>query len=135
VNVGEDGSTALAAALGGAGIAVEAGVWSPGDVARLGGVPVDRVLIEILETPAFGAVAAADRLLDRLDRAGVSAPRLLHGEQEACWPLVAHAGRLGLPTRIGLEDTLVTDDGRPAADNAELVRRALALWSAQRERR
>ena len=135
VNVGEDGFAALAAVLAGAGIGVEAGVWSPGDVARLGGVPVDRILIEILQTPAADAVAAADRILARLDEAGLTAPRLLHGEEEACWPLVAHAGRLGLPTRIGLEDTLVTDDGRPAADNAELVRRALALRSAQRGRR
>ena len=47
---------------------------------------------------------------------------LLHGEEDACWPLVRHAGRLGLPTRIGLEDTLVLPDGTPAGDNAELVR-------------
>jgi hypothetical protein len=36
----------------------------------------------------------------------VSEPRLLHGEDSACWPLIAHAGRLKLPTRVGLEDTL-----------------------------
>lgn len=132
VNVGEDGFAELAALLRGAGVGVEAGVWSPRDAERLGGVPVDRILIEILDTPAADAVAAADAVLDRLD---VTGPRLLHGEQDACWPLIAHAGRLGLPTRIGLEDTLVTDDGRPATGNADLVRRALRVWTAQRERR
>jgi len=132
---GEPGFAGLAALLSGAGIGVEAGVWSPADAGRLAGVPVDRVLVEVLDAPAAGAVAAADRILARLDERGVTAPRLLHGEQQACWPLIGHAGRLGLPTRIGLEDTLVTDDGRAAADNAALVRRALRLWEAQRERR
>jgi uncharacterized protein (DUF849 family) len=135
VNAGEEGFAQLAVALDRAGVDVEAGVWSTGDAARLGGVPVARILIEVLDTPSAGAVAAADRIIERLDRLGVAGPRLLHGEREACWPLVAHAGRLGLPTRIGLEDTLVTDDGRPAADNAALVRRALQVWSAQRVRR
>jgi hypothetical protein len=83
-----------------------------------------------MNTPAVRAVAAADAILARLDAAGVRAPRLLHGEEEACWPLVAHAGRLGLPTRIGLEDTLVAPDGFPAADNAALVRAALTLLPA-----
>ncbi|MEU8234819.1 3-keto-5-aminohexanoate cleavage protein [Actinoplanes sp. NPDC048967] len=132
VNVGEDGFAELVTLLRGAGVGVEAGVWSPRDAERLDGVPVDRILIEILGTPAADAVAAADAVLDRLEATG---PRLLHGEQDACWPLIAHAGRLGLPTRIGLEDTLVTDDGRPATGNADLVRRALRVWTAQRERR
>jgi uncharacterized protein (DUF849 family) len=132
VNVGEDGFAELVALLRAAGVGVEAGVWSPRDAERLVGVPVDRILIEILDTPAADAVAAVDAILDRLE---VTGPRLLHGEQDACWPLIAHAGRLGLPTRIGLEDTLVTDDGRPATGNADLVRRALRVWTAQRERR
>jgi uncharacterized protein (DUF849 family) len=135
VNVGEQGFAELAALLGGTGIAVEAGVWSPADAERLAGVPVGRVLIEVLHASAADAVAAAEEILARLDARGVTAPRLLHGEQQACWPLIGHAGRLGLPTRIGLEDTLVTDDGRVATDNAELVRRAARLWEAQRARR
>jgi uncharacterized protein (DUF849 family) len=43
---------------------------------------------------------------------------------------VAHAGRLGLPTRIGLEDTTVGPAGEPVTDNADLVRRALTVWTA-----
>jgi uncharacterized protein (DUF849 family) len=135
VNVGEGGFAELAALLDRAGIGVEAGVWSAGDAELLGGVPVERVLIEVLDAPAAGAVAAADRILHRLDRLGVAGPRLLHGERAACWPLIGHAGRLGLPTRIGLEDTLVCDDGRVAVDNAALVRRALRVWQAQRASR
>ena len=130
VNVHEDEFTRTVAAVRDAGVAVEAGVWSTDDADVLAGVPVDRVLIEVLRTPAADAVPAADLILRRLDRHDVAGPRLVHGEDEACWPLVRHAGRLGLPTRIGLEDTLVDETGAPAVDNADLVRRALALWSA-----
>ena len=83
----------------------------------------------LVDTPADpGPVAAADALWTPSNRAGWTGPRLLHGEQDACWPLIEHAGRLGLPTRIGLEDTLVRADGSPAEDNADLVRLGLAAW-------
>jgi uncharacterized protein (DUF849 family) len=87
------------------------------------------VLVEIIGGTATDAVPSADAVLCRLDELCVAVPRLLHGEEAACWPLVAHAGRLGLPTRIGLEDTLVGPDGEAVADNAELVRLALAAWN------
>jgi len=87
-----------------------------------------RVLVEVVGAIRSMAVAAADAILDRLDETGCRLPRLLHGEEAACWPLVGHAGRLGLPTRIGLEDTLVGPRGEPVAGNADLVRLALAAW-------
>jgi uncharacterized protein (DUF849 family) len=129
VNVGEDGFAELVGELGPAGIDVEVGVWSPADVEvfAAAGLPVLRILVEVIGAAAFDAIGAADAILLGLDKAGVAGPRLLHGEGDACWPLIAHAGRLGLATRIGLEDTLVNPDGTPAVDNADLVRRALAL--------
>jgi uncharacterized protein (DUF849 family) len=54
-------------------------------------------------------------------------PVLLHGEDGSAWPVLRHAVRLGLDTRVGLEDTLVLPDGRPAPDNAALVRAALGV--------
>jgi uncharacterized protein (DUF849 family) len=68
-------------------------------------------------------------MLACLGAAGVTAPIVLHGEGESCWPLVAHAGLLGLATRIGLEDVLAGPRGEPVADNAELVRLALVEWT------
>jgi uncharacterized protein (DUF849 family) len=129
VNVSEDGFAELVGELGPAGIDVEAGVWSPADVEVFAAahLPVLRILVEVVGAPAFDAIGAADAILQGLDKAGVAGPRLLHGEGDACWPLIAHAGRLGLATRIGLEDTLVNPDGTTAVDNADLVRRALAL--------
>jgi uncharacterized protein (DUF849 family) len=128
VNVGEEGFAQLVETLRRAGIGAEAGVWSVADAGRVSAVPLLRVLVEIIDTPAGSAVPAADAILARLDTAGVRLERLVHGENEACWPLIAHAGRLGLPTRIGLEDTLTAPDGGPATDNAGLVRAALAIW-------
>ncbi|MFI9593975.1 3-keto-5-aminohexanoate cleavage protein [Nonomuraea sp. NPDC052265] len=84
-----------------------------------------RILVEVIDAPYEEAVPRAAAVLDRLK--GSPAPRLLHGEGPATWPLVAEAVRLGLATRIGLEDTLLDPDGGTAADNAGLVRRALAL--------
>lgn len=133
VNVGEAGFAELVETLHRAGVAVEAGVWSTADAERLaafGGAGWTRVLVEVVDGAAGAATATADAILARLDALGVAGPRLLHGEQETCWPLVAHAGRLGLPTRNGLEDTVVGPDGEPAAGNADLVRQALAVWTA-----
>ena len=90
--------------------------------------------MEIIDVPAAGAVTAADGILGRLDELGVTVPRLLHGEQRACWPLVAHAGRLGLPTRIGLEDTVVGPDGAAVSGNAELIQLALEILAASARR-
>lgn len=129
VNAGEAGFAEAVAVLAGAGIGVEAGVQAPAEVRRLGGVPLIRVLIEIMDTGAEQAVAAAEAILAELDRAGVTAPLLLHGEEAACWPLVRHAGRLGLPGRMGLEDTLLDEHGAAATSNADLVRQALAVWT------
>jgi uncharacterized protein (DUF849 family) len=76
--------------------------------------------------PGARAISTAGQILRRLDHLAVTAPRL-HGEQDSCWPLLMHASKLGLPTRVGLEDTLTGPDGRPATGNAHLVQLALAL--------
>ena len=81
-----------------------------------------------LDGPAGTAIDRADQILAELDRSGAREPRLLHGEGDACWPLVAHAGALGLPSRIGLEDTLTGPYGEAVTGNAELVRLGLAAW-------
>jgi uncharacterized protein (DUF849 family) len=134
VNLSEPGWARLCGVLASAGIAAEAGVWSVADADQLaaGGESVGwlRVLVEIIGVPADNAVAAADEVLQRLDELNATTPRLLHGEGPACWPLVAHAGTIGLPTRIGLEDTTARPDGSAVSGNAELVRLALQIWTA-----
>ena len=133
VNVAEVGFGELAEVLQRAGIGVEVGVWSTADALALadsGAAGWTRILVEIIGGTPETAIARADAVLARLDEIGVPGPRLLHGEEAACWPLVAHAGRLGLPTRVGLEDTLVGPNGEPVVDNADLVAQALGVWAA-----
>lgn len=132
LNLSENGWQELAALLDGAGIDVEAGVWSVRDVDLAATeAPVDwlRILLEISDATAAEATGRADEILTRLEDLRVRAPILLHGEGDSCWPLVSHAGRLGLATRIGLEDVLAGPRGEPVADNAELVRLALVEWT------
>jgi uncharacterized protein (DUF849 family) len=136
VNVSEDGWAGVVRSLGVAGIAAEAGVWSVTDVqvlaravegGALAALPL-RILIEVMGVPASSAPQVAEDILRALDDSPLGGlPRLLHGEGDGCWPLVAQAAREGLLTRIGLEDTTAGPDGQPVSGNAELVRLALAV--------
>jgi uncharacterized protein (DUF849 family) len=134
VNIGEPGSADLPGLLQSLGIAAEAGVWSVADAALLAAAEPTagwlRILVEILDAPPATAPVTASEILHHLGTLGVAAPVLLHGEGQSCWPLIAHAGALGLPTRIGLEDTTCGPDGSPVSGNAELIRLALQTWAA-----
>jgi uncharacterized protein (DUF849 family) len=121
VNLSEDGAEAVMWALLEAGIGIEAGVWSVEDAERLAAIEpaprLVRVLVEVME----GGPAEAAAIEAALDDLGVEGPRLIHGEDDACWPVLAHARRSGRDARVGLEDTLVLPEGRPAPGNAALV--------------
>jgi uncharacterized protein (DUF849 family) len=134
VNLSEPGFAELAGELAGAGIGVEAGVWSVADAGRLDAVGSAhwdgwlRVLVEIIDVPAESCIEEASRVLAAVQGSGLDRPVLLHGEGDACWPLIRLAGRLGLTTRIGLEDVVTSPDGEPVRDNADLVTLALREW-------
>jgi uncharacterized protein (DUF849 family) len=131
VNLSEDGWQELARALAAAGVAAEAGVWSVDDADQAARQPPPggwlRILVEI---PPDQAPDQAEPILARLAAGGAGGPVLLHGEDGNCWPLIARAGRLGLPTRIGLEDVTAGPSGEPVTGNGELVRLAGAIWDA-----
>jgi uncharacterized protein (DUF849 family) len=162
VNWHEPGAEEVAAALIDRGIGVEAGIWSGTDgTARFAASPlapkVLRILAEVTDTCADTAEQTARALLSALDTALPQAlgpsptlgfaraggppragryphrPVLLHGEDGGAWPVLRLAGRLGLATRIGLEDTLVMPDGERAVSNAQLVAEGLSQYGwAQR---
>lgn len=130
VNWHEPGSEELAQLLLSRGIGVEIGIfhaeaadsWAASAVAS-------HCLRVMIELGADGTTETADDLLERIQRAGSPAPILLHGLDDSCWPLLAHAGVRGLQTRIGLEDTVLLPDGSTAPGNAELVS---AAWEILR---
>ncbi|WP_030322296.1 3-keto-5-aminohexanoate cleavage protein [Streptomyces sp. NRRL B-3229] len=135
VNWHEPGAESVAAALIERGVGVEAGIWSGTDAAaRFARSPLGprvlRVLAEVTDTEA--AETAAHRLLAGLGPAH-GRPVLLHGEDAGAWPVLRLAGRLGLATRVGLEDVLVLPDGQRALSNAQLVSEGLVQYGcAQR---
>ena len=130
VNLSEEGATLVIEALLEAGIGVEAGIWTPGDAERLAAsgfaTRVARVLVEIVH-PTHDPVRDAMAIQETLSRLGIEGPILVHGEEEATWPVMRHAKVLGYDTRIGLEDTLYLPDGSVATSNSALVEAAMAL--------
>ena len=131
VNLSEEGAAEVMRTLLDAGIGIEAGVWSVEDAQRLAacglGDRVTRVLIEPVDISAGDAVTLVDQIHATLDRLGLSAPRLQHGDGEATWVLLRDAIRRGIDTRIGLEDTVDGPDGARADGNEALVRAARGL--------
>jgi uncharacterized protein (DUF849 family) len=133
VNLSEEGAVEVMRTLLAAGIGIEAGVWTPRDAETLVGCGladrVTRVLVEPREAQAGrnDVIPMADAIHEILDRAGVRAPRLQHGDGELTWILIEDAVRRGLDTRVGFEDTLYLADGRRAGSNADLVTAARNL--------
>jgi uncharacterized protein (DUF849 family) len=132
VNWHEPGAEEIAVHLLDMGVGVEAGIWSGTDgAARFAlsplGPRVLRVLAEVTDPDPATAGASARALLAELGTA-FGRPVLLHGEEGGTWPVLRLAVRLGLATRVGLEDTLLLPDGRPAASNAQLVAEAVSQW-------
>ncbi|MFD0385644.1 3-keto-5-aminohexanoate cleavage protein [Streptomyces stramineus] len=130
VNWHEDGATEVATALLDRGVGIE-GIYSGTPAARrfLSWPHADRVLrvlAEITDTSPQTAVRAAADLLDEL-RPGATSPILLHGEDDAAWPVLQLAASRRLDTRIGLEDVLRLPDGTPAESNADLVHAARGI--------
>jgi uncharacterized protein (DUF849 family) len=134
VNWHEAGAEAVAGQLLAMGVDVEAGIWSGTDgAARFAASPLGpavlRVLAEVTAPDPATAEASARALLTELGQAH-GRPVLLHGEEAGTWPVLRLAGRLGLATRIGLEDTLVLPDGDLASGNAQLVTEGLVQYGA-----
>ncbi|MEO1061284.1 MAG: 3-keto-5-aminohexanoate cleavage protein [Actinomycetota bacterium] len=132
VNLAEPGAAEIAEVLLDHGVAVEAGLWSVDDVARLDAAGLaDRCRRFLVETvsgePPEAAGSLATVMLAALDGLGASGDRLVHGSGRSTWSVLELAGRLGHATRIGLEDTRRLPDGRQAESNAALVATAVRL--------
>ena len=138
VNVSEMGAAEVIETLIGAGIRVEAGVWTVKDVEWLAasglGDRLTRILVEpgelqLLdsEDKALGAIDLVEDIHEALDGFGLTVRRLQHGDGEVTWALLADAIRRDLDTRIGLEDTLHGPNGDLTSGNEVLVRAARGL--------
>ncbi|HYY20348.1 MAG TPA: 3-keto-5-aminohexanoate cleavage protein, partial [Thermoleophilaceae bacterium] len=130
-NQGERGIAELCEHLIGRGVGIEAGLLSvaeAGDFERSGlaGRCV-RALVEPLDAEPERAVAHAAAIEAILVDAGIRLEQVHHGDGLASWAVADRALSRGHGIRTGLEDTTVLPDGRPAPDNATLVRAAAAM--------
>jgi uncharacterized protein (DUF849 family) len=132
VNFHEPGAADLTEALLEREVGVEAGLFSAEAAAALvaSGLAdqLVRILLEPQEESAADAVTTVYVIGQVLSDVAPDVPRLLHGTGATAWDLLAEAGRRGLGTRIGIEDTIRLPDGSRAHDNAELVRAALTHY-------
>lgn len=130
-NQGEAGIVELCEQLVARGVGIEAGLLSLADAeafVRCGLADrCVRALIEPLDADPEEAVAHAAAMEEVLLRAGVSLEQVHHGDGIASWAVNLRALTRGHGIRTGLEDTTVLADGRPAPDNATLVRAAAAM--------
>lgn len=124
LNLAEDGAIELGLALLDCGIGIEAGVFTLDGADRLLAAPwaaqVTRVLVEVIyeheDVAGVELARAIDQRVAVLDR-----PRLWHGDARANWAVVDAGLAAGVDVRVGLEDTLVGRDGKPAPGNAAQV--------------
>lgn len=123
VNVVELGWAGIVRAALHAGIAVEAGLATPGDAHELARSPFAHQVLRALIEVEGGADDA--RAIAQLVPEGIA--QLWHGYDERTWEVLAAAATDGVDVRVGLEDVLVLPDGRTATDNAELVVAACQL--------
>ncbi len=134
VNLSEPGAGELAGLFGELGIAVEAGLWTAADAGRFAesgfARGVLRILIEPHDAAPEAAVTVAADIEATLDQHGFTAPRLHHGYGAATWHVLRAAILQGRDIRVGLEDTTILADGRPASGNGELVEAAVSLVAA-----
>lgn len=125
VNFYEEGAADVARLLIERDIGVEAGLATVADACTLADSGLAehclRILVEVEENDPEGAVDLASAIADELQDLGVRQRQLHHGVGLATWAVVRAALERGNDIRIGLEDTLVLADGRPARDNAQLV--------------
>lgn len=133
-NQGEEGIAELCEHLIGRGVGIEAGLLSVEDarafVEAKAASRCTRVLVEPLDADVDEALAHAAAMESILFSAGIYLQQVHHGEGIASWAVSVRGLASGHGMRTGLEDTTVMPDGRPAADNAELVRTAAGLFSS-----
>lgn len=135
-NQGEPGIVELCELLLSRGVAIEAGLLT-GDDARAfvrSGLAARcrRVLIEPLDLDSDDALEHAAEMEDIVISAGIALEQVHHGYETACWEVNRRGLERGYGIRTGLEDITLLPDGKPARDNADLVKAAVRLIRTHR---
>ena len=130
VNLSEEGIDDIIAVAHARGLAFEAGLFTPDDVEHfrtLSEVRWRRILIEPWSTDLPSAEQELSALLKALGTPWLEIPHVIHGMDEATYPMLRRAATLTGASRIGFEDSLTLPDGSPAQSNAQLFQVGLSL--------
>jgi uncharacterized protein (DUF849 family) len=135
VNLSEAGIDEVIALAHERGLTFEAGLFTPEDVDHfkaLSHVQWRRVLLEPLSIHPEEAHMQLTALQTALGTPWLTVPHIIHGMDEATYPLLRTAARRTQASRIGFEDTLYLPDGLPATDNTQLFLTALNIMNEQK---
>lgn len=89
-----------------------------------------RILIEPESEEFTEALETINAIEEVLKKHELEIPRLLHGFNAVSWEILKEAKRRGYDSRIGMEDTIYTDNGVMVKSNLELIEYAQKLISA-----
>lgn len=135
-NQGERGIDELCEYLVHRGVGIEAGLLCVDDADRFvrSGLADKcvRVLVEPLDHDPHDACLHAAAMEEILTQSEVTLEQIHHGDGIASWAVSMRGLDRGHGIRTGLEDTTFLPDGTPAADNASLVRAAVATMKRSR---
>jgi uncharacterized protein (DUF849 family) len=133
VNLSEEGIDEVIALAHERHIGLEAGLFTPEDVERfkfLNHIQWKRVLLEPLSTNPEEAEIQLNALRTAFGEPWLDIPHVIHGMDDATYPMLRIAAQATQASRIGFEDTVTLPDGSPALGNTNLFLTALALMEA-----
>jgi len=134
VNMIEDDAIEISKLLLSKGVKIEAGIneKKAAEVFVESDLTKDcyRILIEPEPEELALALETIDEIEEVLNKHGVEIPRLLHGFNSVSWEILKEAKRRGYDSRIGMEDTIYTENGEMVKSNLELIQCAQKILSA-----
>lgn len=83
-----------------------------------------RILIEPEPEVLNSAIETINEIENVLNKHKIKIPRLLHGFNAVSWEILKEAKKRGYDSRIGMEDTIYTENGVMVKSNLELIQHA-----------
>jgi uncharacterized protein (DUF849 family) len=125
VNMIEDDAIEISKLLISKGVKIEAGLnekraaelFAESDLVK----DCYRILIEPEPEVLNSAIETINEIENVLDKHKIKIPRLLHGFNAVSWEILKEAKKRGYDSRIGMEDTIYTEDGVMVKSNLELI--------------
>lgn len=133
VNMIEDNAIEISKLLLSKGIKIEAGlnekkaaeIFIESDLIK----DCYRILIEPEPEEFALALETINEIDDVLNKHRIEIPRLLHGFNTVCWEILKEAKKRGYDSRIGMEDTIFTGNGKKVKSNLELIQYSQKILS------